>query len=295
MLFSYLDFFVTEGWRGFCRSGLMSFVATSIVTISLVLLGVFLSGMLTANHLVEMVGSKLDVSAYVGQDLMDWKARALIHEMEQIEGIASVEFVSKETAWKKFQNDFQAQLSLSENIRLNPLPNTFVLHLKSPEYTSSVAKAVSQMSIVDEVRYSGQLAERIQLLAGTFKWVGLFFIVLLGFAMLLIIVNTIRLTVIARQADIDIMQLVGATKTFIRFPFIIEGMIIGAIGAASSFLILKFLFDMLFTKLQVSLPFIPLLKSAKDLNGVYWVTAFLGLLLGTLGGYISVSKSLKES
>jgi cell division transport system permease protein len=106
-------------------------------------------------------------------------------------------------------------------------------------------------------------------------------------------VNTIRLTVLARETDIYIMKLVGATNNFVKWPFIIEGVLLGLLGGICSFLILKFAYDAIYTRISVALPFVPMVGDRMMLGIIYTVMVLGGLGVGMIGAYISVSKILK--
>jgi cell division transport system permease protein len=215
-------------------------------------------------------------------------------KIERLRGVTNVKYMSKDEAWRKFKNEFGEKLSLDAAMTDNPLPDTFIIEVEVPELVTSVAKQVANMPSVTEVRYSGKLLEQIQSLASAVRIGGLIMVCMLSVATLLIVINTIRLTVIAREKDISIMKLVGATNSFIKWPFIIEGIIIGIIGSAFSFAILKASYDVIMFQLAYSLPFLPIINNFGILLPIYMIVGCVGILLGMLGGYISVSKSLKE-
>lgn len=294
MNFSSVEFFIAEAWTGFRRSGIMSVVAIGTITVSLIIFGFFLMAIVNLNNVVNTLGGKLEIVAYVDAALDDWTVNKLRVEMTQIAGIEEVRYLSKDDAWREFKKDYQEKLNLAEIITENPLPNAFIVRVKSPGEMERVAKQISSFTIIDEVRYSGRLAERVKVLSGAVRYGGLLVVALLGLATLLIVVNTIRLTVLARQTDITIMRLVGATDAFIRWPFIIEGVIIGVIGSAISFVVIKLSADFIISRIQQAMPFLPLALSNRQLSLIYILVVAAGTFLGMLGGYISVSRSLKE-
>ncbi len=116
---------------------------------------------------------------------------------------------------------------------------------------------------------------------------------LISFATLLIVVNTVRLTVLARETDIYIMKLVGATNNFVKWPFIIEGVMIGILGGFFSFLVLKFSYDAVILRISRALPFLPIVSDQRMLTMIYVVMVAGGTALGMVGAYISVSRVLK--
>ncbi|MFH0887092.1 MAG: permease-like cell division protein FtsX [bacterium] len=292
-MFNSLEFFIAEAWTGFRRSGIMSLVAIGTTTVSLVIFGAFLMAILNLNSLMGSIHSKMEIVAYVNENLNAFKIDALKMEMERLPEVSQVTYKSKADAWLEMKSQYKEKLDLAV-VKYNPLPNAFIVRVKSPQMMDSVAKQISNITIVDEVRYSGRIAEKVEALSLAVRIGGLVLVLLLGFATLLIVVNTIRLTVLARQADIGIMKLVGATDSFIKWPFIIEGVLIGVIGAAFSFIILKFSYDTIVFRITGALPFLSLVTDQGQLAVIYLIVAAVGSCLGMLGAYISVNRSLKE-
>jgi len=293
-MFSSLEFFMVEAFRSFRRSALMTTIAIVTITVSLVVFGAFLLSIINLGNMVSSVSSKLDIAAYTSKDISLDDAAALQIRISKIAGVEKVDFISKAEAWKKFKEDFGSKLSLSEVIYENPLPHTFAIRVRNPELLAAIAREISALEVIDEVRYSGKLIDQMKSLVGAVRAGGITVVLLLSLATLLIVVNTIRLTVLARETDIYIMKLVGATNTFVKWPFIIEGIMIGAIGGGAAFLILKISYDSALMRLATALPFLPLVSDSRLLACVYGVMVFGGIALGMLGGYISVSRVLKN-
>jgi cell division transport system permease protein len=289
-----LDFFITEAWTGFKRSGIMSLVSIGTITVSLVIFGAFLLAVLNIGNVVSQVGSRLEVMTYVDADLSADRLDEMKLKFERLDGVENVKFISKDEAWSSFKSSFAGSLNLDSSIAGNPLPNTFILRVRNVDMVAYVANTASKVPGAEEVRYSGDLADKIRTLAGAVRIGGLILVSLLSFATLLIVVNTIRLTVLARETDISIMKLVGATDSFIKWPFIIEGVIIGLVGSALSVLILFSSYELIASRISEAVPFIPIVFESGSLFVIYGMVALVGTFLGMLGGYISVSKSLKE-
>jgi cell division transport system permease protein len=289
-----IEFFVSEAWTGFKRSGIMSFVAIGTVIVSLTIFGVFLMGVVNLGSIIGTISSNVQVSAYVDRSLERSEAESIMNRISIIRGVSNVSYVPRADAWEKFKKEYSGNLKLEDVVSDNPLPDTFIVEVQVPELVPSVAKQISGMASISEVRYSGKLIEQVESLASAVRVGGLILVCMLSVATLLIVMNTIRLTVIAREKDISIMKLVGATDTFIKWPFIIEGLIIGLVGALFSFVILKISYDVVFMQLSMAMPFLPLISDQRHLIAVYLIVGCVGVVLGMIGGYISVSKSLKE-
>jgi cell division transport system permease protein len=291
---SHLEFFIVEALRGIRRSGLMSFVAIGIVIISLTIFGMFLVFMANLGNIVSYMGTRLDIVAYVEKDLNADSAQVLEVAIAQIPGVEKVAYVPRDDAWKSFREEFGAKLDLKDVIAENPLPNAFSIKVRTPEMLPQVADSVAKFPDVSEVRYSGKLMKQISTLVDAVRIGGAILSLLLFFATLLIVVNTIRLTVLARETDIYIMRLVGATNSFVRWPFVIEGVLMGILGGFFGILILKFSYEAVIMRLKSALPFLPIVMDSNILLFIYISVGLSGMLLGMLGGYISVSRILKE-
>ena len=293
-MFSSLEFFIIEAFRSFRRSALMSTVAIVTITVSLTIFGAFLLVIMNLGNVVGTFSSRLDLVAYTSKNLSLEEAGAIQVKLANLPGVERVEFTSKAEAWKKFKEDFGGKIALDDVVHDNPLPHAFAIGVRTPDLLPVVAKEVADLGVIDEVRYSGRLIDQMRALVGAVRVGGLTLIVLLSFATLLIVVNTIRLTVLARETDIYIMKLVGATDTFVKWPFIIEGIIIGLIGGVASFLLLKLSYESVAARLALALPFLPIFTNQFVLTLIYAAVLFGGMGLGMLGGYISVSRALKN-
>ncbi|NQU17728.1 MAG: ABC transporter permease [Candidatus Saganbacteria bacterium] len=293
--FSNLEFFVVEAFRGIGRSPLMSFVAIGIVTVTLTIFGFFMLGVINLGNVVSTMGAKLDITSYVNKDLSNRDAAELEVRLKKIDGVEKVNYYSKDDSWKDFKEEYSGKLELGEVVSENPLPNTFAIKVRSPEILPNVAAAISKIEEIDEVRYSGKLISQVQNLVEAVRLAGFVFVFLLFFATLLIVVNTIRLTVLARETDIYIMRLVGATSSFVRWPFVIEGIVIGVGGGVFAVLLLRATYETLAFKVSAAFPFLPVVTDSFLLSMVFAAVGITGAMLGMIGGYISVSRLLKNA
>lgn len=293
-MFSNLEFFIVEAFRSFRRNLLMSLVAVGTITVSLVIFGTFLLLVINLGNVIGTVSSRVDISAYVNQDLSLESAGALQLKLSKMPGVERVDFISRNEAWKKFKEEFGSNLDLDAVVRDNPLPHTFIIRVKNPELIPAAAKSISAIETIDEVRYSGKLIDQIRSLIDAIRIGGGSLVILISFATLLIIVNTVRLTVLARETDISIMKLVGATNNFVKWPFIIEGVLLGVLGGVASAVVMKFSYDAVIIRISKALPFMPLVTDQRFLTFIYFVLVVGGMGLGMLGSYISVSRVLKN-
>ena len=146
--------------------------------------------------------------------------------------VKSSVFVSKQDALERLKEDFKDNPEILEGLTGNPLPASFEISLVDPQTVDTVAARFNGNPIVDEVRYGKEIADKLFSFTSQARNFLLIFIVLLGIVAMLLISNTIRLSIFARKREVEIMKLVGATNWFIRWPFIIEGVTVGFFGAA---------------------------------------------------------------
>ncbi len=277
------------------RSGLMILISIATITVSLIIFGIFMLLSANMNNLANFISAKLEIRVYLKDGLTEAEEKDFASKVGQIQGIVQSKLISKDEAWVKFKQNFRS-VNLSDLMEKNPLPDTLQIKLKDNQKLSYMGAYLKTFSYyVEDVSYGGIIAQRIDLFSKFIRIAGGVLVVLLGSATLLIVVNTIRLTVMARQDEISIMQLVGATHAFIRWPFIIEGMIIGSIGSLLSVLVLKGIYFLMAVKFQDAIPFFPMVFEQSALARIYVFVAVIGITLGTLGAYLSVSRSLKSS
>ncbi len=216
-------------------------------------------------------------------------------QLTKMTAVKQVIFVDRGAAWEDFKKNYP-KMAIGDLLHENPLPDSFRILLSNNEHVLTLSNYLRQFgTYVDDVVYGGILAERVERFSRFVKVGGLALVVLFAFATLMIVVNTIRLTVIARQEEITIMRLVGATNSFIKGPFIFEGLFMGILGSALSVLILKISYTFLAIKFQERIPYFPMVFDSFLLTMVYLGVGCLGAGLGVLGAYLSVSRSLKTT
>lgn len=287
-----MEFSLKEALISIRREKLMSLTATMIIYVSLVMFGMFLILLFNFNSLMENLSDKMEIRAYIAENFPKSGVENLKPKIYQVIGVNKVTFISKEQAWQDFKKSF-SNINLGSTLEDNPLLDSFQVKADNIEIIPQVSSAIEKLPGIDDVRYGGEIAERIQIFNKIFFMVGWGIVGILLTITLLIVVNTIRLTVLARKNEIFIMQLVGATRSFIRWPFILEGIILGILGAAMAGLSLKFSYGFLAAKLNANLPFLPISFEVSSINLIYFSIFVLGVLLGGVGASISVSQSIK--
>ncbi len=290
-----LLFFIVEAFRGIIRSRLMMFTTFLTIAFSLAVFGVFLLVTSNFNHLSESLSSKLELHVFLKSDLTRQDIEDAKTYLSTFQGINSLRYLDKNVSWNTFKKNFPT-LELDKWDIQNPLPHSFKVTLTNTKDIQKIAKEIdAQTQYIDEVVYKGALAYKIEQFSNLTKWIGIGLVLFLTLSTLLIIINTLRLTIIARHDEVAIMQLVGATDRFIKMPFLLEGLFLGLFGSLLSIVILKYGYNTIYFYFEQKLPLFPILSNSFHLNMIYGSVIILGTLLGIIGAYISVSRTLKTT
>lgn len=297
-------YFLKESIQGFTRN--LSTTLGSIVTIflSLLIIGVFLVGGTVINHLVSSIENEVSITAYVADDADQAQIDALMGEIRGMEGVASVDFTTKDQALENFRNTSNNPDIIDQLDGQNPLPASIDIELSDPQLVESVAGQVLATSIyptitdnpddpAEAVKYGQQSVERLFAVTNYVRYIGLALIVLLVFIALVFINNTIRLAILARRKEIAIMRLVGASNGFIRGPFLMEGALHALIGSLLAVGVLQALRSAAIPRVQAALPFLSLEVDGGTYAMIYLSLVAAGLVIGLIGSAFAMRRYLK--
>lgn len=280
-------FLLKEGLSGFKRARLANFITITSVGLALLLVGYFILFSTNMNRWIGAKRSQMELEVFLENTLRDAEGQNIAAHIQALEGVARVHFISKEEAARRFQREFGR--NIYDILETNPLPPSCTLQLKPGYQTAGSVTQIEQkiraIKGVNDVVYARELLYLID------RYVTWIYLVLGGFGLVLLIIavillfNTIRLTIFARRDIIEIMTLVGATKGFIKAPFIIEGFFQGLVGAGlaagmlhgSSAIIRRFLYGGLSTP-----------------DWVYLAMGLAGVLIGTIASRFSLSRYLDQ-
>ena len=219
--------------------------------------------------------------------------RRVLREIAALPGVSRVVFISKAQALHNLSAQFSHARALITQVKThNPLPDAADVYVGDPRQVAGVAAAIAALPGVTHVQDAQTTVNRLFGFTQALRYVGLFLVAALALTTLVVIGNTVRVTVYARRDQIGIMKLVGATNSFIRFPFFIEGAVLGVLGAVLAGASVFFGYRWLQGLASVNLPFLPLLSPRALLPGLVEALLVAGLLLGALGSAISVRRHL---
>jgi cell division transport system permease protein len=242
-------FFISEAFRALRRSAAPSIAAIVTIVVTTLLLGVLVPVLKASEDKAQDVRDQIGLNVYLYDDATPAEIEALGKELAAIQHVTGVEFISKGEAVGILQGRVKGDLAQSiDELKSNPLPASFALDLDDPANLNTVSSAISTVGpsgepkpispIIEEVKDARQDASKITRVTGAVKIVLIVLAVLLLVASLMLVGNTIRLSIYARRREVEVMRLVGATNWFIRWPFIIEGVIVGLAGAVVAVAIL---------------------------------------------------------
>jgi len=285
-----------EGFKNVFRNGWMSVASIAAVTVTLILVGAFLALMLNLNQMAEKIEEDVEMSVHIDRTADDAQIKVLGKQIEQINQVDTVVFSSKEDELK---NLIQSMGEEGESWELfeqdNPLSHAFIVQAKNPNETESIASKIETFDSVDEVIYGKDVVKRLFEFNKYARTIGVILIIGLVFTAIFLISNTIKLTIMARSREIGIMKLVGATNSFIRWPFFIEGMLLGIFGSLLPIAAIVGGYYYIDTNLshKITFNFVELLP----FNPFAWQLSLLiisiGAIIGIWGSVMSVRKFLR--
>jgi cell division transport system permease protein len=282
-------YFLREALRGLVRNRVMTLTALGIITIGLFLFGLFF--LLTANlhHLTVLAWDEIEIRVFLEPTVKN--PEKIGAELAALPGVKSVKYVSKAEGAASLEKMLGNQNLFLEGE--NPLPAAFNLSLLETADLQSLVRLASAVPGVEEVVFKQDFVRFLEIAIRLIMVFGLALLFLTAFAVLYIIINTIQLTVYARRREIEIMKLVGATDSFVRWPFLLEGIILGLLGAGLALLILKEGYAFLIQKIQFYRRFLPLLSGPELELILMAVLLGMGLFFGGLGSHVSLKRHLK--
>ncbi|NLV71182.1 MAG: ABC transporter permease [Actinobacteria bacterium] len=290
-----ISFFLKEAFGSLRRNYFMTIAALVTVFLSIVVLGGVLVFVFTTDALLKEVEEKVEITVYLKTD-PDPTAEEVAIMQDQITSwpeVKSSSYITKEQALQRLKEDYADSPEIFESLTSNPLPASFEIALVDPQTVDIVAARFEGDSIVDEVRYGKEIADKLFAFTDQARNFMLIFIVLLGIVAILLISNTIRLSIFARKREVEIMKLVGATNWFIRWPFLIEGITVGFLGALVATAVVLGLNHYLVGTVSDNLAFLAMPLDAVPYVLVTVILLAVGVVIGAAGSAIGLRRFLK--
>ena len=288
-MITFVWFSLKRAWQGFWRNAVMSLAATATMVLMLLLLAGFWiiqTGLLAG---LEFTEQKVEVVAYLQPNVTEAQVDGLRDDLQAMPEVETVAYVTRDEALVRFRESMEAQgrEDLTQYLDSNPLYASIEVKLQDPSQIRVVGDALAESAAVRNVINIEDLVDRVLTVTNILRTAGTVVLLIVGVICLFIIVNTIRLAVVARAEEIEIMRLVGASDAFIRWPFVFEGAFVGFLGAAITLGVLAAAADPLGGFMVEFFRVLPLEVGSLTRDLITLVMG-AGVGLGILGSWVSV-------
>jgi cell division transport system permease protein len=288
----FIGFSVVRAWQGFWRNAMMSLATTATVVLMLVLLSGLYIVITGLNSGLQFIESKVGVTAQLADNLTVAQQNDILAFARQLPGVTQVTYISPDMALDRLKEVYRErgqELDLGgANIKIYA---SIELQLTEPRVADSVAESLRERSEVTQITTKQDELDKLVGIINVIRTVGIVAIALVGITVLFMIVNTIRIAVYARAGEIEIMRLVGASDSFIRWPFILEGILCGLIGALVAIGLVAIVWDPI-QPVMFDVFKLPIAVGARFLATLSALLLGVGLAVGAIGSWISVRSYL---
>ena len=289
-----LGFFLREAFKNMLLNPLMSITAVTTTAVCVLILGV---GMLVNAHvegIINRIGQDVTITAFFPEDVTQERADEVYSSVEGYPEVSQVTYVSQEEALERFRSTLSDQPEILEGLPSDVLPASIEIQLADSRSSDAVAEKLQAEGFAEgDLLYNQKTIDNLNQATSYVVWAlrgatALFFV-----ASVLLIFNTIRLSIFARRKEIEVMKLVGASDSFVRTPFLFEGLVQGLIGASVAALLVVWVNSVFVAWAQYELPFIPISSNAISTVFLLLVLIAVGVVVGIAGSAFSVRRFLK--
>ena len=291
MKISTVNYFIGDAFKSFKRNKTISIATIITVLVTFIVLGVFLLVAENLNLAIGGLEDKIELVVYLDNDITPIDKKEIQVKINSQQGVKEIQYESREDAFKKLQEN-NAGILKGYTLEKNPLPASYIVKLEDMSYAAAIREAVKDLDGVESVSDEQESIDTIQSVIKFTKIIGtVLFIILIGVSIFLIM-NTTKLTVYVRRKEVGIMKFVGATDWFIRWPFVIEGIIIGAVGSLASSLLLYFAYNGVFKWIVSSMFIVNLVQPQFVLTTLLACFVGGGIVVGAIGSIFALRKFL---
>ena len=294
MKFHQFFHLIRESFRNTWQNRLMALASVGVLVCCLMLTGFAYLIYVNVEQVFQNAVEQNKVAVYLDITLSDYQVMRVGQKLENIENIDDIRFLSKEEFLAQYNDALSDETMDSFEGENNPLPDTYMITMKDLSLFRETLREIEAISGVDEASYDADTAEVLSRVRNVVLAIGGGVIGVLLLVSLFIIVNTIKLTVHNRRLEIYIMKSVGATDGYVRFPFVVEGLLLGMIAGGVGYGLIALLYQMLLDNLTFDNPLLKLVPFSHQWSVL--LIGFLagGMLVGVCGSAISMSKYLKQ-
>ncbi len=292
-MISKTGYLIREGFRGIFTHKFMSFATVAVIVACLIIIGSLGVVSVNISSLIHNLEQENEVVAFVEENLSDEEARGLEASISGIENIASVEYVTKETAMDNFMKDYDSVLM--EGIDSSVFRNRYVVHLNDISKMLETRDALAAIPGIAKVNAHIDYANGFITVRNIVTVISLVLVAVLVLVSFFIMSNTIKLATYSRQDEIAIMRMVGATNGFIRLPFVVEGLVLGILGALIAFFAEWGLYELVTGKVMETIAgtFVKVVPFSELALPVLLIFLAIGVVIGGVGGVNAIRNYLK--
>lgn len=293
MSINSLKYMLQVVFKSIRRNFWLSLASVITVMASLVILGASVFFLVNANNMAQDFESQLEIAVFTNDKMSLEEVQELQSQVEGLSGVAAVELTTKEQALKDFSQSMESSTLVSDLGGTNPFPDKLTVQVSDPQQVKVVADQIQELEGVGKVRYGQGIVEQLLSFTHWLRWIGIGIVAAFAVASLVLISLNIKMNVFSRRREIQIMKLVGASNSFIRGPFLIEGMFLGFLGGVLAILAVGFGYQWLAGYVSSYLTFMPVVQDNQLIGQVLASLLFVGMAIGAIGSVISLHKFLK--
>ena len=288
--------FIKRAIDDILQNRFLNFVTIITIALAILIASAFILFFVNTSEIIDSWKKGLRIMAYLKPGIHNADLDQLKRTIQSLDGVHSLRFISKQEAIDRLKDQMQHHSSLFDNLTENPLPDSFEIRMTATsgswQKIESLANQIESLNPIEEVQYGRRWIGRFIRIISLFRMAGYAMGVLFFTASIFIVANTIRLVIYSRREEVEIMRLVGATDSFIKMPFYIEGLVQGALGAAIGLVMLSISFYFVSSNIEQGFSaglFRLQFLSPKIIGGIL----LSSMLVGWLGCYVSLKQFLK--
>lgn len=293
-LFRYIKYSLRDTLRSLNRHKEMSFISVFMVFITMIILGCISFVSLNGYFLSQELEGDLEVSVFLNKDITADKRKPLEEKFKTLPGYASSIFVSKEEAYKKLEKKLTEDGKLANVEELgNPLPDAYTIKFSEADKINEATAILKTFPEIDSVNTNDNVVNNVLAFNKTFTYIIQGALAMMILVVILLINGTIKLTVLSRKDEIEIMKYIGATNLFIKLPFFLEGILIGLFGSLFAAVFLYYGYETFVSHIKDQLSFFPVYYDKTLTLYLLGGILSLGCIIGALGSSLAIKKHLK--
>ena len=289
---SSIGYFLKEGFRNIFLHGFMSFAAVSVIVVCLIITGTTALISYDINLNIVKLQNESEIIVYIEDTYTTEEARDMEDTILQVDNVATAEFEDKNQALEEYREELGDQADLLDGFdeNNNPLRDAFHITMKDPSKVTATKAALESVEGIGNAVANEEVVARLIQIQRMFHAISVTLIVALGLISIFIIANTVKLAMLARRREISIQKMVGATNWFIRWPFVIEGLVLGLVAGGIAFGLEWALYDQLSDFILGNLPLFTMARFQELMFYVMGVFGGAGVIVGVCGSSLTIRR-----